>query len=214
VPLSFPKRCLRLALGSIVGLGLTACGKPSMPDPRDAAKRYAEALEKGDHAAVYALLTQNSKRRFGTSGTRKLMDGARAELLAQARAASSPSARMQAEAELRFEDGDSVVLVLEDDAFKVGSAGTFPAEPRTPAQALSALRRALAVRSYPALVRLLSAEGRGAVEGDLRALVEGLDHSETLEVEVDGDSARVAVPGGYVIKLRREFGVWRIEDIQ
>ena len=115
-------------------------------------------------------------------------------------------------ARLRYADGEQVELDVEEGRFAIRSASVLPAGARTPAQALSELRAALARRSYAALIRVLSSETRSAMENDLRSLVEGLEQPETLDVKVSGDSAEVEVPGGHSIRLKREAGIWRIED--
>ena len=51
-----------------------------------------------------------------------------------------------------------------------------------------------------------------ALEDDMRSLVEGLEEPDGLDVEVTGDSAIVNVPGGHLVRLRREGGVWHVED--
>jgi hypothetical protein len=79
---------------------------------------------------------------------------------------------------------------------------------------LSGLRQALARRSYAAMVRVLSAETRGALESDVSAIVRGLEDPETLDVEIEGDEAEVELPSGHVVKLKREAGVWRVEDLK
>jgi hypothetical protein len=61
-------------------------------------------------------------------------------------------------------------------------------------------------------MRVLSPGTRTSIENDLRGLVEGLDAPATLPVQVTGDSAVVNVPGGHLVKLRREGGVWRVDD--
>jgi hypothetical protein len=43
-------------------------------------------------------------------------------------------------------------------------------------------------------------------------MVDGLSEPGTLPVQVNGDAAVVAVPGGHQVKLKREGGVWRVED--
>ena len=50
------------------------------------------------------------------------------------------------------------------------------------------------------------------MENDLRSLVDGLNEPETLEVKVTGDGALVPVPGGHQVKLKRDSGVWRVDD--
>ena len=59
---------------------------------------------------------------------------------------------------------------------------------------------------------MLSLETRDALETDLRSLVEGLENPQTLDVKVSGDNAVVTVPGGHQVKLKREAGVWKIQD--
>jgi hypothetical protein len=203
--------------GRAVGLGLAAglvvgCAASRMPDPKVVAVRYAEAARAGDSERIYALLSRQSQRDFGRQGTRQLVEQSKPELARQAAALLAPGARVEALAEIRFDDGESALLELEEGVFRLSSLGTVPSQARSPAEALGDFRRALARRSYPALLGVLSLETRGALEGDLRSLVEGLENPETLDVKVSGDNAVVVVPGGHQVKLRREAGVWRIQD--
>ncbi|MCL2448413.1 MAG: hypothetical protein FWD17_05650, partial [Polyangiaceae bacterium] len=70
----------------------------------------------------------------------------------------------------------------------------------------------LARRSYAGLLRVLSPTTRAAVESNVRALVDGLTESEGLPIQLNGDAALVPVPGGHQVKLRREGGIWRVDD--
>jgi hypothetical protein len=141
-----------------------------------------------------------------------LVEESRVELARSARAIQSDSASIEASAEARFTDGESATLVLENGSFRVDATSLLPARPRTPSQALSGLRRALARRSYPALMGLLTSDARGALESDLSSLVQGLEHPETLDIQVVGDTAEVELPTGHLIKLKREGGIWRVLD--
>ena len=183
-----------------------------MPDPKLAAAQYAEAARKGDSERIYALLSREAQRDFGRLGTHDLVQQAKVELAHQAAALLAPGVKVQAAAEISFTDGESALFELEDGGFRLSSLGTVPSRARTPAEALGDFRRALARRSYPALLGVLSPETRGALEGDLKSLVEGLENPETLDVKVSGDSAVVDIPGGHQVKLRREAGVWQILD--
>jgi hypothetical protein len=129
-----------------------------------------------------------------------------------AKAVQAAEARVEASAETRFSDGESATLVLEDGRFLVDAASLLPARPRTPSQALSGLRRALSRRSYPALMAVLAGDSQSAVESDIGSLVNGLEHPETLDIQVNGDAAEVQLPTGHLIKLKREGGVWRVLD--
>lgn len=198
-------------LGLLAGLA-SGCAEARLPDPKLAAVQYAEAARAGDSERIYALLSREAQRDYGRQGTRRLVEQAKAELSRQGAALLSPASHVQASAEIRFEDGESALFELEDGAFHVSSLGTVPSRPRSPSEALGDFRRALARRSYSALLGVLSTETRQALEGDLKSLVEGLENPDTLDVKVSGDNAVVEVPGGHQVKLRREAGVWRVQD--
>ena len=186
------------------------CASQRIPDPKVTARAYASAAQRGDADAIYALLTPEGKRALGPSGTRQLVQESKSELGHTAQAIQSNDARVEASAEARFSDGESATLVLEDGRFYVDAASLLPARPRTPSQALSGLRRALARRSYPALMALMSSDSRGALESDMGALVSGLEHPETLDIQVNGDAAEVQLPTGHRVLLKREAGIWRV----
>jgi len=200
-------------LVACAGLALS-CGRPALPDPRLAARAYADAAAQGDAARLHALLTRDAQRTYGEPRVAELVKDERAELRATAAAVTARDARVDATATLVLTDGGRVELQLEPDGFRVAAAETLPAAARTPTEALDGLRRALARRSYPALLRLLSAESRNAVEIEVRSLAAALETPATLDVRVQGDRADVDVGGGHQITLRREDGSWHVEDIQ
>jgi hypothetical protein len=59
---------------------------------------------------------------------------------------------------------------------------------------------------------LMANDAQGALETDLGSLVSGLEHPETLDIQINGDSAEVQLPTGHLIKLKREAGIWRVLD--
>lgn len=193
---------------------MLACGRPALPDPRAAARSYADAAARGDAAAVYALLTSDAQRNYGPERVRELAQDEHAELARQAEALRAPGTRVDATATLLLSDGTTVELTLEPDGFRVAAADTLPAAARTPVEALDGLRRALARRSYRSLLRVLSSESRGALETDARSLAAALENPATLDVRVQGDHAEVDLGGGHRVALRREGATWRVEDIQ
>jgi hypothetical protein len=193
---------------------LVGCARPAVPDPRDAALEYARAARAADSAAIYALLSRQSQQELGKEGTARLVTDVKSELQHSGQAVEKGPLTVQASAEIRFVDGESAVLHLESGSFKVGAVGTLPSGATTPTQALDELRQALARRSYPALVRVMSRSTRGAMENDLAALVEGLEDPQTLQVEEKGDRATVQLPDGHVVELKREDGVWKVENFR
>jgi hypothetical protein len=192
----------------------TACGRAELPDPRVAAHAYAEAAARGDADALHGMLTSDAQRTFGREGTKRVVADARKEIGAQGRALLQPGSRVDATATVPLNDGTSVELVFGPGGFRVASADTLPSGARTPVEALEGLKKALARRSYPALLRVLSSKARTAVEMDLRSLEAGLADPKTLDVKVTGDRAEVEIPGGHAVTLERDGGTWRVDDVQ
>jgi hypothetical protein len=200
-----------LAAVSCLAVG---CGGAALPDPRKAAQAYADAAVRGDSDRIYALLSRDARRSIGRDGARRMVREARRELEVGGRALRAPGSTVEAHATVLLADGSAVELSLEDGRFRVDAAATLPTAARTPAQALDGLRRALARRSYPGMLRVLSVEARSALERDLRALVKGLEDPAALGVRVNGDRADIELPGGHSVSLKREQGVWRVEDVK
>lgn len=190
----------------------TGCIGRSVPDPRAAAEEYAEAAKKGDADAIYDMMTTSAKKSRSKEDVRKLVAEQKGELAEQAKEITAKDARVEAVARLRYDDGEEAQLELKEGHFWITSSGALPGGSRTPEQALDQLRRVLARRSYQGLMRVLTPATRAAIEQDLRTLVTGLERPETLHVTVTGDTATVAVPGGHAVKLRRDGGVWRVDD--
>jgi hypothetical protein len=183
-----------------------------VPDPRSAADDYATAATRGDADAIYDMMTTSAQRSRSREDVRRLVKEQRGELAEQAKLVTGRDARVEATARLRYEDGEEAQLELRDGRFWVTASGALPGGSRTPEQALDQLRRVLARRSYAGLMRVLSPATRAAIEQDLRSLVAGLERPDTLHVQVTGESAIVTVPGGHTVKLKRDGGVWRVDD--
>lgn len=198
-----------LTLPFVLAMG---CSGQEVPDPRTAANAYAAAAARGDSDAIYGMMTSAAQKERSKEDVRKIVLFEREELAEQAAALRSKDARIEATARLSFEDGEEAALDLRNGRFWVTSAGALPGGARTPEQALDQLRRVVARRSYAGLMRVLSPATRAAIEQDLRTLVSGLEKPETLQVQVTGDSATVNVPGGHHVRLKREGGVWRVDD--
>jgi hypothetical protein len=200
-----------LALAS--ALPAFGCGAAHLTDPRGAVSAYAEAAARGDADAIYEMMSDKGRRALSRDEVRRIVADEKAELVDQSKAVTAPGVVVKSRARVRFADGEDATLVVDEDgAFRIATADALPAGARSPEQALEQLRRVLARRSYAGLMRVLSPATRSAIEGDLRSLVIGLEHPEGLEVNVAGDAATVQIPGGHEVKLRREAGVWHVED--
>ncbi len=206
-----PTPASRVTVGLLAGFAV-GCAEPRIQDPKLAVAQYAAAARSGDSERIYALLSREAQRDFGREGTRDLVRMSKAELARQGNALLGPGSKVEAAAEISFADGETALFDLQGGAFRLSSLGTVPSRARSPAEALGDFRRALARRSYPALLGVLSPETRGALEADLKSMVEGLENPDTLLISVSGDNAVVDVPGGHQVKLRRVAGVWQILD--
>ena len=203
-------RPLLIALPMLAGCA-TSTG---VPEPTPVVEAYAAALERGDAAAPYAMLSEESRRASSREELASVLTSQRPELTEHATALASADRVVDARAEVRFGDGEIVALDLDEGSFRVTAADALPAAAKTPEQALGQLRQVLARRSYAGLLRVLSPKTRAAVEHDLRSLVEGLAEPDALDVDVVGDTATVTVPGGHRVELRREDGVWYVDDMK
>lgn len=211
-PIKLPRPAWNAAFLLFAGWWVAACSRPAVPDPRAAALEFARAAETGDDQAIYALLTDRSRRELGPAGTKALVADAKGELKHKADSLKQGPLSVEARAEIRFSDGELALLELESGHFKVSEVGTLPSGAVTPAQALDELRVALARRSYPALMRVMTSTTRGTLENNTQALVEGLEEPETLDITVEGDRASVDLPDGHTVKLKREEGLWKVDD--
>ena len=200
-------------LVSLAALVLASgCSHAVIPDPRDTVRAYETAAAKGDARAIHGMLSERSRKSLAVSDVERILADERIELATQAKAMQDPSAAVRASAQVRYADGENATLDVEEGTFRVSSADALPAGARTPNEALEQLRRVLARRSYAGLMRVLSPATRSAIESDLRSLVDGLAHPEGLDVQVSGDVASVQIQGGHFVKLRRDGGVWKVED--
>jgi hypothetical protein len=191
---------------------LVSCASSVVPDPHAAAQAYASAAARGDGNALYEMMSTAARQARSRDDVQRMIAEEHEELAQQGKELSRPDVRVEATARLRYADGEEAALELREGRYWVTAAGALPGGARTPEEALEQLRRVLARRSYAGLMRVLSPATRAAVENDLRGLVDGLTEPATLPVKANGDAAVVSVPGGHQVKLKREDGVWRVED--
>ncbi len=137
------------------------------------------------------------------------------ELRAQGRAlsrASGPGA-IDAHARVRLQSGETIVLVLEEDGWRIDGGVLDAAGLATPLDAVAAFRRALMRRDLRGVERVLSRQTRAEWEEEVRRVVDATEDGDDLEVEVQGNHARVRTTGGGSIELVRESGEWRVVDV-
>ncbi len=202
-----------LLLAALVGTLATGCARrASLPSAEDAVSRYATAVQRGDVDSLYGMMSDESRRAMSRDELARVLGEQKVELAQHAAALLVAERRVTSRGRMRYADGEVVSLQLADGAFFVEAASGLPAAARTPVQALGQLRAVLARRSYTGLLRVLSPRTRALLEGELRSLVLGLTEPETLAIDLAGDTATVVLTGGHRVRLRREDGVWHIDD--
>ena len=201
--------------GLLVAGCLAGCvGGAGVPEPKPVVDAYADAIARGDADAIYAMMSEESQRAISREELRRVLADQKRELGEHAQGLGASERVISAHAEVKYDDGEVVSLDLDEGKFRVTAADALPAAAKSPSQALTQLRRVLARRSYAGLLRVLSPRTRAALERDLRSLVEGLGEPDSLDVEVVGDAASVDIGGGHRVKLRREDGVWYVDDFE
>jgi hypothetical protein len=205
---------VRVACLSLCSSCWLGCATTTVPDPALAVQRYLSASRCGDADQLYDLMTTRAQRESSRAETRNTVRAQSEELRQRALSLARNESSLTAHANLRFQDGDEASLTLHDGRYWVNNAANLPGGAQSPAQALREFRAVVVRRSYTGLLRMLTAATRKAVENDLRSLVAGLLHPETLDLRPQGDSAVVNVPGGHLVKLRRENGAWFVEDFE
>jgi hypothetical protein len=188
------------------------CARASLPDPRLAAQRWSEAVQRKDPDAVYALLADSTRQALGRDGVRQVLERDARELAVAAGAASAPSARLETLVQVSYADDRAASLVWEDGTFKVTAAGALPAGATRPEDVLRELREVLARRSFSGLLRVLTRDAGQSLDANLKSVIESLEDPASAEIEIDGRRATARLPGGHVVKLEREDGAWHIRD--
>jgi len=201
-----------VAAAATATLWCSACASQALPDPRDAARQWAAAVEAGDASAAYALLSDRARRAYGREGVGRLLSSERRELLALGRGAAAPNAVLETSADVDFGNDRRARVVLEDGRYRIAAAGALPVGAATPRDALRELRDVLARRSVAGLLRVLTRESAESLATGLDQLVEALAEPSSVELDVEGRRATAQLPGGHTITLEREDGIWHVKD--
>ena len=193
-------------------LWCSACASQPLPDPREAARHWAAAVEAGDEAAAYALLTDGARRAVGRQGVARLLASERRELVALGRGAAAPEAQLETSADVVFGNDRRARVVLEEGRYRIAAAGALPVGAVTPRDALRELRDVLARGSLAGLLRVLTRESAESLATGLSQLVEALGEPSSVELDVEGRRATAQLPGGHTVTLEREDGIWHVKD--
>ncbi len=196
---------LGAALVASCSAGLLGCGVSTAQGPEPTLSSLAEALERGDGAALAAL-----RRRAAPSA-----EVARDELAELGQRLGSATVERRAVALVSSADGPrTVVLVHEDGVFRVDTGILGLTALDTPESAIAALHRALSRELAGGVGPLLSDAERRAWLEERTRYRDGTADPEALDLRVEDDHATAATPLGDLIVLVREGGEWRVQTMR
>jgi hypothetical protein len=193
--------------------------------PGRAAAAFGSALERGDTAAAYALISADTQRRLSYDAFVALYATDPAEAKAFGRRVAVESARTPPRAEVAVGPAETLPLVLEGGGWRVAGMAFEPWGQGTPRAALRTFIRALEERRYEIVLRLVPNRYRGELTADkLRQYWEQErkdDHfvllarlraaAESAIVE-SGEEAHMPYGPDQEVRFVREDGRWKIES--
>ena len=215
------------SFSSVLAL-LSACGASRPASPQDALAAYSAALREGRARDAYALLSIEAKKDIPYDSFERIVRENSDEVAEIGRSLAHPAAPPRVTARVKAPNGESLLLVLENGAWRIdGSAIDLYAQ-TTPEAALNAFVLAFKNRRYDVLLRFVpEAEREGLGVEELKRAWEGEERTE-LEalvsaveanlpngrLEVTGDRATLAFGAGGTVELVREGGLWKVEDLR
>ncbi len=201
---------LALSGWTAAGCGATARGT----SPRGVLAEVSVAARAGDAAALYALLPEAARRAEPFEAFRTRVTADHGELVTLAERVTRTLAHRSPQVDVGLSGGDAVAAQDDPDGWSVARAGIGPAVATTPDDAVRALHQALTRRSLGGVLEALSARARGSMEAELAALADATADPASLEHTMVPDQVTLRLPDGRFVVLRREDGIWRVDDLR
>lgn len=217
-------RLVYVFLGVLVSAFVGACGlRGRGNEPQAALASYASALQKGDAARAYALVSPDDHATVdrATYTARLARDAREARELGE-RIARAPAPRVFARVTL--DDGTELELEQGPDGFLVSDAVTRYYAQATPRAALLTFLRAVEHERWDVLLALMPAAEREGLDAarlgqllsarreELTRTAARLSVSRNEPIEVVGDRATMPYRESFTARFVREEGLWKLED--
>jgi len=191
---------------ALLGLSAAAgCGARFPETARHARAELADALEHRDAVAL-AARTETPPETL-----RPWLYDAPSELAAEGVALRD--APLSERAQIYLTSGQVVVLVAEDDGWRVDRGILGAPVLATPTEALASFAIALRRIAASRVTAVLSRGTRLLMADELDRWRRGLEDLAAIPIVVEGDRATATLPTGVVLDLVREAGEWRIDDL-
>lgn len=212
----------------LVVLLTMGCAVESRPaTPREALLGYANAVRDGRLEDAYALLSAEAKKELSYEAFRRMVTENPQEMQELAAGLTRPSGAPEATATVTTPDGQTLLLILEDDNWRIAASAIDLYSQVEPRVAVASFVRAFDNRRYDILMRFVPDEKRegldtqalrraweGEQKEEMTHIVRALDAAlPTARVERLGDRATMAYGAAGTVELVQEHGLWKIEDI-
>jgi hypothetical protein len=211
------------------GGALTACSaEKTVQSPQQALDAYANALAAGQTRQAYDLLSDEAKNSMSFEAFERMVRENPEEISEIVQSLGRPAADPLVTATVTTPDGESLLLVYEEGAWRVDGSAIDLYSQATPRQTVTSFIRAFENKRYDVLIRFVpeaKREGldekklKSAWEGEQRAEVQRLTQAlkaalPTARVELLGDRATMAYGAGGTVELVREQGNWKVEEFK
>jgi hypothetical protein len=187
---------------------------------------YARALEQGRTRDAYALLSDGAQKSMPFETFERMVKENPEDVKAIAQALTRPSGAAQVTATVTAPDGQTLLLKLEGNRWRVDRTAIDLYAQDTPEAALATFVRAFENKRWDVLLRFVpDAKREGLDKEKLRVAFEGEQREEvqritqaikgalpTATVERLDDRATMSYGAGGTIELLREHGIWKIEE--
>jgi len=163
---------LRLALSLVAALGLTTlgCGASgvSQTGPGDTLRAYSQALQQGRIDDAYRLLSTEAKRTMSLEAFRRAVEENPEDAMEIARAIARPTGDPVVTATVTVPNGEELLLLYEDGAWRIDAAAVDLYGQATPRQALVGFLRAFERKRYDVVLRYVPDAEKEGLAPDAR----------------------------------------------
>jgi len=223
-----PALTLSLFLG--VAPVLVGCASGSNTgNPESVLAAYARAVQRGQLAEAYALLSDDAKKTIPFDQFKRMIQENPEQAQELIRALDRPSSGpARITARVTGADGEPLLLVYENGAWRVDGSAIDLYSQAAPESAALSFVRAVENKRYDLLLNFVpDSQREGLTEATLRAAWEGeqkQDMARLIEAlkaalpsarfEIVGERATLAYGAGGTIELVREHAAWKVEELK
>jgi len=221
---------LTLPLFVCVAPVLVGCASgSSASSPESVLSAYARAVQRGQLADAYALLSDDAKKTIPFEQFKRMIQENPEQAQELTRALDRPSSGpARITARVTGADGEPLLLVYENGGWRVDGSAIDLYSQAAPESAALSFVRAVENKRYDLLLNFVpDSQREGLTEATLRAAWEGEQKQDmarliealkaalpTARFEVVGERATLAYGAGGTIELVREHAAWKVEELK